>query len=307
MSTSPQVKRALSALLRDPGNANCADCKAQSHPRWASWSLGVFVCIKCAGVHRSLGTHISKVKSVDLDTWKEEHVVMLVKMKNNNNANALYEAKLPDTMKGPLNDMGKLQTFIKNKYEFKKWMGDNTNLVPTETNVSVSSVNSNNSNNANNRLDSPSSGSLIDDASDVSSISTIGQAKKESVSKSSSLLDLQFLSSRENIDGPGRPTNTPAASNISVSQRPDLKKSILSLYSKPAATNKTPSQNSFFAGNSMTSSSISLASTTSINNNNLNMNKTNSGMNFNMNMHQSRSTSTYNIEDDELIKNVWSN
>lgn len=35
---------------------------------------GVFVCIRCSGVHRSMGTHISKVKSVDLDTWSVEQI-----------------------------------------------------------------------------------------------------------------------------------------------------------------------------------------------------------------------------------------
>lgn len=34
-------------------------------PRWASWNLGIFVCIRCSGTHRSLGTHISKGKISD--------------------------------------------------------------------------------------------------------------------------------------------------------------------------------------------------------------------------------------------------
>jgi stromal membrane-associated protein len=35
---------------------------------------GCFVCIRCSGIHRSMGTHISKVKSVDLDTWTPEQM-----------------------------------------------------------------------------------------------------------------------------------------------------------------------------------------------------------------------------------------
>ena len=45
-------------------------------PRWASWNLGIFLCIRCAGIHRNLGVHISKVKSVNLDTWTPEQIAV---------------------------------------------------------------------------------------------------------------------------------------------------------------------------------------------------------------------------------------
>ena len=57
----------LQQLLQE--NPDCADCKAKG-PKWASPNLGVFLCIRCAGLHRKMGTHISKIKSVSLDTWK---------------------------------------------------------------------------------------------------------------------------------------------------------------------------------------------------------------------------------------------
>ncbi|ORY04819.1 Arf GTPase activating protein, partial [Basidiobolus meristosporus CBS 931.73] len=63
----------LKALVKQPGNSTCADCGA-SGPRWASHNLGVFLCIKCAGFHRRMGTHISKVKSINLDTWTPEQL-----------------------------------------------------------------------------------------------------------------------------------------------------------------------------------------------------------------------------------------
>lgn len=47
-----------------------------SGPRWASWNLGIFLCIRCAGIHRNLGVHISKVKSVNLDTWTSEQIAV---------------------------------------------------------------------------------------------------------------------------------------------------------------------------------------------------------------------------------------
>lgn len=46
-------------------------------PRWASWNLGVFICIRCAGIHRNLGVHISRVKSVNLDQWTPEQIQVL--------------------------------------------------------------------------------------------------------------------------------------------------------------------------------------------------------------------------------------
>jgi hypothetical protein len=47
-----------------------------SGPRWASWNLGLFFCIRCAGIHRNLGVHISRVKSVNLDTWTPQQVAV---------------------------------------------------------------------------------------------------------------------------------------------------------------------------------------------------------------------------------------
>jgi stromal membrane-associated protein len=45
-------------------------------PRWVSWNLGIFICIRCAGFHRNLGVHISKVKSVNLDSWTPEQIAV---------------------------------------------------------------------------------------------------------------------------------------------------------------------------------------------------------------------------------------
>lgn len=45
-------------------------------PRWTSWNLGIFLCIRCAGIHRKLGVHISKVRSVNLDTWNSEQIAV---------------------------------------------------------------------------------------------------------------------------------------------------------------------------------------------------------------------------------------
>jgi len=51
-------------------------------PRWASWNLGCFFCLTCAGIHRRLGTHISKVKSVTLDSWTPEQIEVRIAFYN---------------------------------------------------------------------------------------------------------------------------------------------------------------------------------------------------------------------------------
>ena len=67
-------ERTLQDLIKGiPGNNKCADCGA-NNPGWASWNLGIFLCMRCASLHRKLGTHISKVKSLSMDTWTAEQV-----------------------------------------------------------------------------------------------------------------------------------------------------------------------------------------------------------------------------------------
>lgn len=75
MSKRQQARneRELHALLSAPGNSQCADCGAKN-PSWASWNLGIFLCMRCASIHRKLGTHISKVKSLSMDTWTADQV-----------------------------------------------------------------------------------------------------------------------------------------------------------------------------------------------------------------------------------------
>ncbi|KAJ6138151.1 Arf GTPase activating protein [Penicillium samsonianum] len=67
-------EKTLAELIRTvPGNDRCADCDALT-PGWASWNMGIFLCMRCAALHRKLGTHISKVKSLSMDTWTSEQV-----------------------------------------------------------------------------------------------------------------------------------------------------------------------------------------------------------------------------------------
>ena len=63
-------QNAISSL---PGNERCAECESLQ-PQWTSVNLGIVLCLDCAGLHRSLGVHISFVRSMEMDVWTEEHV-----------------------------------------------------------------------------------------------------------------------------------------------------------------------------------------------------------------------------------------
>ncbi|SJX63269.1 related to AGE2-ADP-ribosylation factor and GTPase activating protein effector [Sporisorium reilianum f. sp. reilianum] len=127
-------QRILLDLARQPGNDVCADCKGRA-PRWASWNLGIFICVQCAGVHRKMGVHISKVKSITLDTWTREQVDSMKQM-GNVKSNRKYN---PDEMRNrPPTNMeeserdSELEKYIRRKYEFRRFMDGRPPPVPSK-------------------------------------------------------------------------------------------------------------------------------------------------------------------------------
>ena len=117
-------KALMKKYLSRPENQYCADCKRPS-PTWASLNIGVFVCIKCSGCHREIGVHITKIKSVELDLWPAKALTDFSKI-NNEIANAYWEYDLGnyDFQRIRDNEL-RLLDFIKEKYEYRKWVKPN--------------------------------------------------------------------------------------------------------------------------------------------------------------------------------------
>ncbi|KAF8853075.1 ArfGap-domain-containing protein [Acephala macrosclerotiorum] len=111
-------ERTLQDLIKNvPGNSTCADCNARN-PGWASWSLGIFLCMRCAALHRKLGTHITKVKSLSMDSWSNEQVENMKRV-GNVTSNRIYNpqnARPPIPIDADEADSA-MERFIRQKYQ----------------------------------------------------------------------------------------------------------------------------------------------------------------------------------------------
>lgn len=135
------TQRRLESMLSEPGNQLCADCGSRD-PKWVSLNIGAFICIKCSGVHRSLGVHISKVLSVKLDEWTDEQVDSLIEMGGNAAVNSKYEAYVPDNYSKPRPDSSieERADFIRRKYEMQQFSNhDLSSSFPSSSSTSNAS------------------------------------------------------------------------------------------------------------------------------------------------------------------------
>ncbi|GAM29196.1 hypothetical protein SAMD00019534_123720 [Acytostelium subglobosum LB1] len=112
----------MDSLLANPGNKYCADCTA-ANPLWASINLGIFLCIQCSGIHRSLGVQLSKVRSVTMDKW-EPSTLNFFQTMGNSRSNSIWEHSIPfDRSKPQPNDsMDVREKFIRDKYQLRLFM-----------------------------------------------------------------------------------------------------------------------------------------------------------------------------------------
>lgn len=241
-----------------PFFSTCCLTDVSSDPRWASWNLGIFICIRCSGIHRGMGTHISRVKSVDLDAWTDEQLQSVLKW-GNARANKYWEAKLAI---GHVPSEAKIENFIRTKYESKRWVmegpipdpstldveGDDDvplSLVKEKHNIERSASlkmttgRSAEASPAQSHVRRAPQPDLFGDdeppqrASSAAPIQTrppppakSEPAPPKQTKPADSLLGLDFFGTEASV--PSRPSS--AAPNPGAQSRPDLKQSILSLY-----------------------------------------------------------------------------
>lgn len=272
-----QNRATLKQLVKLEGNKSCCDCKRNKHPRWASWNLGIFVCIRCSGIHRGMGTHISRVKSVDLDSWTDEQLQSMLKW-GNARANKYWEAKLAP---GHVPSEAKIENFIRTKYDSKRWVMDggmpdpSTLDVEGDDDVPLNVVQEKAKMERSASIKNGTSGSLPqpprvrpqdvdlfgDDSSPVPARPSTTEPRPAPVKApvappkqtrpNESLLGLDFFGGTQSA--PPRPSSAQSglAGTSGVPGRTDLKQSILSLYSsapRQAAPSQPASNASAFGG-----------------------------------------------------------
>eukprot|EP00301_Raphidiophrys_heterophryoidea_P018044 c3022_g1_i1.p1 GENE.c3022_g1_i1~~c3022_g1_i1.p1 ORF type:complete len:880 (-),score=234.01 c3022_g1_i1:138-2672(-) len=116
LSQSETKREQLAQISRTPGNNACADC-GSLEPEWTSINLGICVCIECSGIHRSIGAHVSKVRSLLLDEL-EPSTIQILKTIGNEQFNSFFECALPPQRTKPTAESSRAErdAWIRDKY-----------------------------------------------------------------------------------------------------------------------------------------------------------------------------------------------
>ncbi|KAI8806167.1 hypothetical protein BJ742DRAFT_371383 [Cladochytrium replicatum] len=249
LSDKAQIERhtkVLKALMQREDNRRCADCRKKD-PRWASWNLGIFICIRCSGIHRSMGTHISKVKSADLDVWTPEQIENMLKW-GNGKANWYWENELPAGIEPP---ESAIDQWIRAKYERKQYAKKggipNADTIPLPAGVNPIEINFSDSKKvptaakvASAPISPPKSTPSPAPPATVDLLFGDAPASKPEVAKSASD-DLFAAFQTAPAAAPARiATPTAGSASPAPNSADTLKMSILSLYKQPPAGGIAP-------------------------------------------------------------------
>uniref|UniRef100_A0A1A8P367 ArfGAP with SH3 domain, ankyrin repeat and PH domain 2a n=2 Tax=Nothobranchius TaxID=28779 RepID=A0A1A8P367_9TELE len=118
-------------IRRMPGNNNCCDCGAPD-PGWLSTNLGILTCIECSGIHREMGVHVSRIKSLSLDSLGTSDL-LLARNVGNSGFNEILEGNLlsPSQKPSQHSHMTERKDFILSKYQDVNFVRRSSNSAST--------------------------------------------------------------------------------------------------------------------------------------------------------------------------------
>ena len=103
----------LNEIVSREGNGQCFDCGTEN-PKWASINNGILLCLKCAGIHRGFGLQISKIRSLQVDSWTEKQIKYLSQSGNLRFKNFLSEYNITPTSSVELKYKSKAAEYYRN-------------------------------------------------------------------------------------------------------------------------------------------------------------------------------------------------